>query len=194
MAGHTRSFRTRVLTALGEREAAIRNQAEAVDTLRDAKAPLSYMHGLSVMSNVFYDRQEFDYAVVAAEEGLREAERVQSRPDAIALQASLVACWQSMGRMKRAAEHYAEYLRLKSLDSSRFNTNGDTSLTALYPELTPTELTICSLLKRRCRSQEIADQLHVSVHTVETHRRNIRRKIGLPRGTNLVSWLLAHTH
>ena len=60
-----------------------------------------------------------------------------------------------------------------------------------FPMLTPTEIRVCLLLRDGLDSQEVADHLHRSIHTIETHRRRIRRKLGLSRSENLISCLVA---
>jgi DNA-binding CsgD family transcriptional regulator/tetratricopeptide (TPR) repeat protein len=57
------------------------------------------------------------------------------------------------------------------------------------PDLTPTETKICTLLKIGLASKEIASLLSISVHTVETHRRRIRKKLRLPADASLSSYL-----
>lgn len=57
------------------------------------------------------------------------------------------------------------------------------------PELSPTELKVCALMKINLSSKEIANILCSSVRTVEDHRYRIRTKLGLPKGENLGSWL-----
>jgi len=61
-----------------------------------------------------------------------------------------------------------------------------------YLNLTPTEIRIANLIKFGSSSKEIAELMHVSPRTVETHRKNIRRKIGLEgKRVNLRSYLLS---
>ncbi len=55
--------------------------------------------------------------------------------------------------------------------------------------LTPREIELCSLLRLNQSSQEIAELMYLSVNTVNTHRRHIRKKLGLARGDNLVTFL-----
>jgi PAS domain S-box-containing protein len=56
--------------------------------------------------------------------------------------------------------------------------------------LSPRETEICTLIQSGMTSKEIAQLLGVSYQTVEKHRRNIRKKIGLSRKkVNLASYL-----
>ena len=61
-----------------------------------------------------------------------------------------------------------------------------------YLSLTPTEIQIANLIKHGSPSKKIAELMNVSPRTIDTHRKNIRRKIGLQgqRG-NLRSHLLS---
>lgn len=52
-------------------------------------------------------------------------------------------------------------------------------LTSKYSNLTPAELIIINLIKQGKSSKEIAQLLTLSVKTIETQRRNIRKKIGI---------------
>ncbi len=56
-------------------------------------------------------------------------------------------------------------------------------------DLTPAEIELCTLLRLNQSSQAIADLLYLSVNTVNTHRRRIRKKLGLERNDNLVTFL-----
>ncbi len=58
-----------------------------------------------------------------------------------------------------------------------------------YPLLSKTERRICSLIKLRLTSKEIADLLFISIRTIEWHRRNIRRKLGLPEDQEINHFL-----
>ncbi len=61
-----------------------------------------------------------------------------------------------------------------------------------YLNLTPTEIRIANLIRHGSSTKKIAEIMNVSPRTVETHRKNIRRKIGLDRKrANLRSHLLA---
>lgn len=59
-------------------------------------------------------------------------------------------------------------------------------------ELTPIELEVAGLIHDGRLSKEIAERLHISIRTVETHRLNIRKKLGLCKNTtNLREFLIA---
>lgn len=64
-----------------------------------------------------------------------------------------------------------------------------------HPMLTPSELQIANLIRQGKSSKEIADELGLSERTVETHRRNMRTKLGIKdKKTNLRSYLIANQH
>jgi DNA-binding CsgD family transcriptional regulator len=61
-----------------------------------------------------------------------------------------------------------------------------------YFNLTPTEIQVAKQIKHGHTTQKIAAFMNVSPRTVETHRKNIRKKIGLEgRRANLRSHLLS---
>jgi PAS domain S-box-containing protein len=64
-----------------------------------------------------------------------------------------------------------------------------------HPRLTPAELQIANLIRQGKSSKEIADDLGLSLRTVETHRRNMRNKLRIKdKKANLRSYLLANRH
>lgn len=63
------------------------------------------------------------------------------------------------------------------------------SLTTACPALTPAEIRLCLLLKLNLANKEIAALLNVSTRTLDAQRMSIRRKLGLEKGANLVTFL-----
>jgi DNA-binding NarL/FixJ family response regulator len=59
-------------------------------------------------------------------------------------------------------------------------------------ELSERETEVLVLLARGCSSKEIADKLNISVHTVNTHRKNITRKTGIKSVAGLAVYALLH--
>ena len=54
--------------------------------------------------------------------------------------------------------------------------------------LSERELEITRLVCEGMTSKEISEQLNLSLHTVETHRRNILKKLNLKKTTSLVDY------
>lgn len=64
-------------------------------------------------------------------------------------------------------------------------------LTFKYRSLTPTEIQVANLIKHGHSTKELSEMLGLSVRTIETHRKNIRRKLGIRnKRTNLRTHLL----
>jgi len=59
---------------------------------------------------------------------------------------------------------------------------------SLFPNLTSRELDVLNLICKEYSTQEIADKLFVSFHTVEGHRANLLDKAGAKNTAGLVRW------
>ena len=61
-----------------------------------------------------------------------------------------------------------------------------------YTDLTPAEIQIANLIKQGKSSKEVSEVLGLSPRTVEAHRRNMRKKLGIrSHGTNLRTYLVS---
>ena len=58
----------------------------------------------------------------------------------------------------------------------------------LFPRLTDREVEVLNLICKEFSSQEIADKLFISFHTVESHRANLMHKAGARNTAGLVRW------
>jgi DNA-binding CsgD family transcriptional regulator len=90
-------------------------------------------------------------------------------------------------KIKKNNQKYITLLQhhLKELTSSFGRKITKKSLT-----LTAKEIEICSMIKGSITSKEISDILSISLQTVEKHRKNIRRKLGISnKDINLFSFL-----
>ena len=66
------------------------------------------------------------------------------------------------------------------------------TLSAQYGSLTPMEIQVANLIKEGKNTKEIGEVMTLSPRTIETHRKNIRKKLGIEkRKGNLRSHLLA---
>ncbi len=63
-------------------------------------------------------------------------------------------------------------------------------LSNIYHSLTPTEITICNMIRNGMRTKEIAQTRGVSAATINRHRENIRRKLKITNDeVNLATYL-----
>jgi DNA-binding NarL/FixJ family response regulator len=69
--------------------------------------------------------------------------------------------------------------------------NADTSF--LKPlNLTKREIEIVQLISKQYTNQQIADELHLSIYTIETHRKNIMQKLQLKTPAALIRFILTN--
>ena len=54
------------------------------------------------------------------------------------------------------------------------------------------ETEVLLLVAQGCSSKEIADRLHISIHTVNTHRKNITHKTGIKSVAGLAVYAMLH--
>jgi DNA-binding NarL/FixJ family response regulator len=65
-------------------------------------------------------------------------------------------------------------------------------LSSHYMEFTPREIRIANLIKDGAQDKDIMGTLNISLDTVKTHRKNIRRKLGISgKRSNLRTKLLS---
>jgi len=71
---------------------------------------------------------------------------------------------------------YLAILRNQLIDLTR---GVSRELEGSFLTLTRSEIQICSLIAKGLATKEVAERVNISFETVQTHRRNIRRKLGL---------------
>lgn len=71
------------------------------------------------------------------------------------------------------------------------NTNGKEIISETVP-LTKREVEVLRLIVEDLSNVEIGERLHVSSTTIETHRRNLMKKIGVSTAVGLMRWAIKH--
>lgn len=61
---------------------------------------------------------------------------------------------------------------------------------APLPELSDREVEVLALLGDGCTTRRIAEQLNLSVKTIDTYRENLKRKLGLPNAEALIHYAI----
>jgi two-component system, NarL family, response regulator NreC len=79
---------------------------------------------------------------------------------------------------ERAIEAYTQKTEVKPIDP--------------YEQLTTREREILQLAAQGCTNSDIASRLYISPRTVETHRTNLMRKLGLHNHTQLIQFAIQH--
>ena len=82
---------------------------------------------------------------------------------------------------------YVDILRNQLLDLTKGFVQ---AIDAPFLKLTRTEMRICQFIQKGYAGKEIAEEMNISFETVQVHRRNIRKKLGLTgRNINLFAFL-----
>ncbi|BCR03166.1 hypothetical protein DESUT3_02350 [Desulfuromonas versatilis] len=97
-------------------------------------------------------------------------------------------------RQEPAAGVRASYLDLIREQLISLTSGFDAELDAGMLKLSRTELSICRFIQAGCSSKEISEAMNLAFDTIRTHRKNIRRKLGLQgKDINLHSFLASRT-
>jgi DNA-binding NarL/FixJ family response regulator len=84
----------------------------------------------------------------------------------------------------------SRYLLMIKQNLARLTSSTGVKLSSIEYQLTPKEIELCTLIKSGFSIKEIATMQNLSERTVETHRFNIRKKLGLTSSKiNLSSYL-----
>jgi DNA-binding NarL/FixJ family response regulator len=101
------------------------------------------------------------------------------------------------GELKKALKSIQEnqqYISDRLAKYSLFNLAIPETDDSISSKLTCRENEIANLIAHGMTSRKIALQLHISMDTVDTHRRNILKKLGLKNSAALVKYTLTRTH
>ena len=84
-----------------------------------------------------------------------------------------------LGHALENIERSPQFLRSRSLEVARVSTDVGEPAQSLSADLRPRELAILRLYDEGLRTDQIAELLVLSPHTVRTHVRNVRRRLGV---------------
>ncbi|MDP3732589.1 MAG: PAS domain S-box protein, partial [Candidatus Omnitrophota bacterium] len=83
-----------------------------------------------------------------------------------------------------------KYIKLFQYHLKELTSSFGRKITQKSTKLTPREIEICNMIKSGLSSKDLAELLNVSQQTIEKHRKNIRKKLGLSsKKANLTSYL-----
>jgi DNA-binding NarL/FixJ family response regulator len=86
----------------------------------------------------------------------------------------------------RASVRNEKYFCSKVLDILVDKVREDANESCTPSALTSREVEIVRLIAQGSKTRDVAEQLHLSPHTVNTHRKNIFKKLGIRSGSELV--------
>lgn len=93
---------------------------------------------------------------------------------------------EAIHKVSRGEKHFTP-----KISSKLFSKNKDVEVfDKLFPKITPREKEILELICKGYSSQDISDTLHISYHTVESHRANLMVKSGVKNTAGLVRWAI----
>ena len=84
-----------------------------------------------------------------------------------------------LGNALEKIEQSPQFLRSRSLEVARVNADEDEAAQTLSTDLRPRELAILRLYGEGLRTDQVAELLVLSPHTIRTHVRNARRHLGV---------------
>ncbi|WP_317041030.1 response regulator transcription factor [Lutibacter maritimus] len=101
---------------------------------------------------------------------------------------------EAINKVNNGEQYFEKSIQQKLLDT--FNTHKSTSKEfvsqdgSFFSSLTPRELDVLQLIAKQYNTKEISDQLHISVNTVETHRKNLISKLNVKNVVGLAIYAL----
>jgi PAS domain S-box-containing protein len=93
-------------------------------------------------------------------------------------------------RMRRKKTYSTKYIDLVEQNLKGLVSNFGLKISNEHLRLSPREVEVCNMIKSGFKTKEISGALNISSQTVDRHRNNIRKKLGIvKKEINLVSFL-----
>ena len=96
-----------------------------------------------------------------------------------------------LSRLVEGDSAAAEYASLIETNLKTLTSSLSSRMATVFQTMTPSEAEVAHLVMRGMTTKDIANMLSRAPSTVDFHRNNIRRKLGLGRGVNLREYLLS---
>lgn len=123
----------------------------------------------------------------------REEDKIEVEQNVMANVRELISPYFDKISKTKLDDHQKAFLNILESNLDEIVSPFTRKLSLKYLSLTPKEIQIVNMIKIGYQSKKIAQIMKISPRTVDTHRKNIRGKIGLgQKRANLRSHILAH--
>ena len=160
------------------------NELEVDLILMDIDMP--ELDGISATSEVLQARPEVKVVILSMHlNSTKIQEAIAAQVKGYLLKTSSdVEVAEAIDSVMNGKDYFSKEAQAELIESYRRKDDPD------YLELTKREIDILKLVCEELNSQEIADQLFISKHTAETHRRNLLSKTGCKNSVGLVKYAI----
>ena len=97
---------------------------------------------------------------------------------------------EAVRKVYNGEQYFCDSIKDKMLTS--FSSNGSASDDEPVKSITKRELEILQLVVKEFTTKEISEQLTISINTIDTHRKNIMRKLEVKNTIGLVKYAIKH--